>query len=55
MSRDEIISEYLARIDRHDRVKLSTEERAFLVQDFIKQLQSLESAEAISAAHSMSS
>ena len=47
MSRDEIISEYLARIDRHDRVKLSTEERAFLVQDFIGQLQSLESAEAI--------
>ncbi|MEP0914196.1 hypothetical protein NDI45_25135 [Leptolyngbya sp. GB1-A1] len=47
MSRDKIISEYLARIDRHDRVKLSTEERAFLVQDFIEQLQSLESAEAI--------
>jgi hypothetical protein len=47
MSRDEIISEYLARIDRHDRVKLSTEERALLVQDFIEQLQSLESAEAI--------
>lgn len=47
MSRDEIISEYLARIDRHDRSKLSTEERAFLVQDFIEQLQSLESAEAI--------
>jgi hypothetical protein len=47
MSRNKIISEYLARIDRHDRVKLSTEERAFLVQDFIEQLQSLESAEAI--------
>jgi hypothetical protein len=47
MSRNEIISEYLVRIDRHDRVKLSTEERAFLVQDFIEQLQSLESAEAI--------
>lgn len=47
MSRDEIISEYLARINRHDRVKLSTEERAFLVQDFIEQLQSIESAEAI--------
>ena len=47
MNRNEIISEYLARIDRHDRVKLSTEERAFLVQDFIEQLQSLKSAEAI--------
>jgi hypothetical protein len=47
MSRNKIISEYFARIDRHDRVKLSTEERAFLVQDFIEQLQSIESAEAI--------
>lgn len=47
MNRTEIISKYRDRIQRGDKKKLSTEDRAVLVQDFIEQLHTLESAEAI--------
>lgn len=47
MNRQQILALYQQRIDHDDRFKLSTQERAFLVQDFIEQLQSLEQAEAI--------
>ncbi|MEP0925012.1 protelomerase family protein [Leptolyngbya sp. ST-U4] len=47
MNRAEIISEYRDRVERGDKRKLSTEERAVLVQDFIDQLQTLRSAKAI--------
>jgi Telomere resolvase len=47
MNRQQVLTHYQQRIDQDDRSKLTTEERAFLVQDFIEQLQSLEDAAAI--------
>jgi hypothetical protein len=47
MNRDEIVVAYLTRLNHGDRIKLTTHERDFLVQDFIEQLQDLEEAEAI--------
>ncbi len=47
MNRDKIISNYHNRLQRGDRQKLSTQERAWLVQAFIDRLQSLQSSEAI--------
>jgi len=46
-SRQQILTDYEQRIIDNQRIKLTTEERSFLVQDFIDQLQSLENAEAI--------
>jgi hypothetical protein len=47
MNRQQILIHYQERINRNDRIKLTTEERVVLVQDFIEQLQSLEETEAI--------
>lgn len=47
MNRDKIVVAYLTRLNHGERIKLTTAERDFLVQDFIAQLQDLEEAEAI--------
>ncbi|WP_088894962.1 protelomerase family protein [Leptolyngbya ohadii] len=49
MDRTQIIQDYLQRIYRNDRIKLTTDERSFLVQDFIQQLAQLEDPQEIEA------
>lgn len=47
MNRTQILSDYRQRIHQGDRIKLTTDERAFLVQDFIEQLQGMDSPQTI--------
>ncbi len=47
MNRAQILMNYRQRIQRGERIKLTNAERAFLVQDFVQQLQSLDSPQAI--------
>jgi hypothetical protein len=49
MDRTILIKEYRDRIERGDRIKLTTEERAFLVEEFIEALRGMTNAKAIRA------
>ncbi len=47
MNRSQIINQYRQRIRSGDRIKLTTEERSFLVQDFVAQLMEIDNRQAI--------
>lgn len=47
MNRTHILTQYCQRIDRDDRIKLTTAERSFLVQDFVSQLIEMDEPQAI--------